>query len=140
MKPFTLIALALLSFTVTAGEVVLLDGGTNNVPCASTNTYTTKIIQLNGLTDVAFQASFKSYSTTNVETQLLFFDTSLDKTLWQTNAHVWGITLQTNTTVVKATNFSLGAIPYIRLSGVGNCATESTNWVTNVAVKAFRKD
>lgn len=117
-----------------------LNGGTNNIAGASTNTYAYPIA-LTRYDKVTFGATFAPVSTA-VANVTFYFDTSIDGTNWSTNAFVWpvsgaGYTAGQRVTVL--TNISSESVGWYRLGSVGNTNSGAvTNLLFEYAVKPSR--
>ena len=116
----------------------ILNGGTNNVPAATTNNYQAVITPFTfatttkgwiGLTAACSGASTATYDAT--------FDTSVDGIKWQTNA--FQIRLTGNGTASVTTNYAIPAgflAPQVRLATWAN-TNAATTVLTNLNVSAF---
>ncbi len=135
----TITALALLTLGVNAGQQpTTLNGGTNNVAAASTNTY--------GGSGVAFatanssvlslQATF-SCNGTNAQAVTLVLDSSNDNANWQTSTLRWPITANGTNTVTAVTNLSVGGQQVTRAHLVEN--PNATVAVTNLTLTGWTK-
>lgn len=143
-----LFAAALLAAIVTATMPALaestglqvtdrLNGGTNNVAAASTNTYisgTTFTTTKSSTINIDVRIKLDGAGTAGVP---IWFDGSIDNSNWVTNG-ILGITLTAagTATVVASTNLNTLGFAYVRVGRVGNLNAQN---VTNITIKAFAK-
>lgn len=114
-------------------------GGTANVAASTTNTTfattnTTMLEVTRGL-DIAIQPYFK-LNGTGTSPVVLKFDTSIDNTRWTVAAQSITITANGTNEVSKVSNFTLGAVGYIRLSQIEN---PNASAITNLTIGYAQK-
>ena len=105
---------------------------TNNTSCSATNAIVDCTRQKDVLLVVKAQLSGAGTTANTVTVQQ-----SLDRSNWTSlTAFTW--TPAGATYVVTATNLTINAVPYIRVSSIAN-HTSNTGYITNYTVKAFVK-
>ncbi len=113
-----------------------LNGGTNNVAAATTNTYSLPSFPVIYGKEVSFLVSAQMAANTN--TDLVFvFDRSVDAVNWETNTFSLTLTCNTTNQSQLGTNFNAGGYPFYRLDSIQNPNTQSAT--TNVIVKSVYK-
>lgn len=124
-------------YTVTT----LLNGGTNNVAGASTNSYSSATYVVPGIakySDVAIQISGKGLDATNAAAWSVVFDKSVDGVTWGNNSPLTIAVTPAGTAVrTVVTNITLGPIGYLRLNSILNLS--SADAITNITVKVAVK-
>lgn len=114
-----------------------INGGTNTVANATTNTYSFTIPLL-GQGDVVIQPVFK-LTGSGTSAVAFTFDSSADGTNWHTGTLVLSVTAAGTSTVTAQTNWTVNALGYLRLNTVGNPnATTVTNLNVLLATKPDR--
>lgn len=134
----TLVTLALAPVSQAQFNVefpTLTTPATLNVGVTSTNTtmYLTNgigTITVRGL-NVVIQPQFSLY-TTGTSPTVWTFDESADNSHWTSGTRTITITANGTNVVSGAANFIVGAMPYLRLSGVTN---PNASAITNIVVK-----
>jgi hypothetical protein len=112
-----------------------LNGGTNAVAAASTNSVTTPTFTVAYSSDIALQPSFKLQGS-GTSAVVFKFDTSLDGTVWQAASFNISITPAGTALVTKVVSTAIGSTPYVRLSSIENPnATAITNLMLNATMK-----
>lgn len=109
---------------------------TNAIPATTTNTTvrSSTIVVTAGL-DVAIQPSF-NLADTGTDTIVLKFDESIDNTNWTDAVRSISIVASGTNTVSKVSNFTVGAVGYLRLSQVQN---PSARAIQNLVIKTATK-
>ena len=136
----TVSAAAVVMFSAHAGQqATTLNGGTNNIAAASTNTIRTTSVAVNVARDTALQVTVVTAPSNVASTNTITFDWSIDNANWMTNAtnvqFITSAAYATNTTVY---NFPMGGVPYYRIGTFGN--SNAAVYFTNVNVLAFTKN
>lgn len=138
-----LAAVSLLAATITAQaqfqsglQSTILNGGTNNIASAATNTYLNATFTGTRASHLLVEAVF-SCTASNGASVTIRFDGSLDNSNWETNAiNAWAITANGTSTVLKSTNLDMLGFPFIRAEVVENPGPAA---VTNLVLRAFEK-
>jgi hypothetical protein len=109
---------------------------TNAIPATTTNTTvrSSTIVVTAGL-DVAIQPQF-NLADTGTDTIVLKFDESIDNSNWTDATRSISIVANGTNTVSKVSNFTVGAVGYLRLSQVQN---PSARAIQNLVVKTATK-
>ena len=140
MKRFTLF-LAVLAFAAVSASaqnwtrIIDPTGTSNNVAAASTNSYLLTLDATDQL-NVGFCYSAKCVAT-NSTTTTITFDSSIDASLWQSNAYTFTIAQSGTTPVTLVTNVSVGGVNYLRLNSIGNPG--SVGALTNITFQYSAK-
>ncbi len=114
-----------------------LNGGTNNVPAATTNTYNFPIT-MTKFEDVFIQPVFK-LNASGTTPAVFTFDESADNTNWVTRTSTLTITPAGTTTVTGRTNITVKSAGYSRLGTVENSGSAAiTNLLVLRALKPTR--
>ena len=135
---FSLIALVCLTFSASAQNwttIISSTGMSNNIAVASTNSYLLTLDATEQL-NVGFLYSAKCMAT-NGTTTTITFDSSIDGSLWQSNAYTFSIAQNGTTPVTLCTNIPIGGVNYLRLNSIGNPA--SVGAVTNITFEYSAK-
>mgnify|MGYP003352311666 CR=1 FL=1 len=110
---FSLIALVCLTFSASAQNwttIISSTGMSNNIAVASTNSYLLTLDATEQL-NVGFLYSAKCMAT-NGTTTTITFDSSIDGSLWQSNAYTFSIAQNGTTPVTLCTNIPIGGVNY----------------------------
>lgn len=135
----TIITLALLSSTLGAFaglKTTTLNGGTNNIAAATTNSTPLTAIPVTGSDNLAMQVSFLVVGGTTNNTFGVSLDRSIDNTTWETNFTFLVCEASPGIANVTQTNWNTGGFAYFRVSEVRNALT---NAVTNLNVRFYYK-
>ena len=130
--------LGLLAVTASAQQyqaTTILNGGTNNVAAATTNSSVAQIIGLTRFDSAVFEVNFKL---TGAGTSAVVYkiDESADGTNWVTNTRSLSVTANGGTTVVGLTNFTVNSVGYLRWNVIEQ---PNANALTNHVVRVWTK-
>lgn len=129
------VLLALTSLDAFAQQIQnLISSSTTTVPAQASNALATAFSTTRGK-DVYIQASF-ALTGAGTSGVLFSFDTSADNSVWQTGTHSFWIPASGTTAVKHATNWTINAVPFMRLNIIHNT---NAAIVTNLVVKAVVK-
>jgi len=126
-----LVAFTFVASAQNAGSYQALNGGTNNVTAASTNTYSLTQ-SIDEFDNVGIQVSFVASADTNGNV-LVKFAKSLDSTTYETTPSITlTVPLNGTNTSCVVSNFSLPSVATLKLTSIEH--TNSACYVTNVTV------
>jgi len=135
MKPLRVL-LALSALTICQvgwAQFVYLNGGTNNVAAASTNSYAASgVYGTSRMLSISITAQFAGGGGTNSGTLVALFDRSTDGSHWQSNSASATLTLSGTAQATAITTFDMGGVTVYRLASVAN--TNLWLSVTNLAI------
>jgi hypothetical protein len=117
-------------------QATTLNGGTNNVATATTNTSFAVIMPCVRSTVIAPQVTFK-LNGAGTDTIVFKFDHSVDGSNWKSAGTSLSVAANGTTLVTGNTSIAAGGIGYIRLSTVENPSSSS---VTNLVLKYATKN
>jgi hypothetical protein len=136
IKLLTLCTFLVAASAFAQSPVTLINGGTNNIPADTTNTYSLVLGRFPGsVTAVAADIKLAGAGTAGV---LFTFQAGVDGSNWDT-AKTFTLRANGNGTAVNTTitNFTVSGYPYLKLVSAAN--TNATA-VTNLTVKYTIKD
>ena len=120
-----------------AGTVYLgtFNGGTNNIAAASTNTYTTAVIDVNEFDNVGYRISIKPVST-STGTVVFSFSDGVGNTYESTASRTVTVTLSGTSTIETVGNFSTPGSGQLQL---GTITSTNAMAMTNIVVQLNKK-
>lgn len=121
-----------------AGTVYLgtFDGGTNNIAAASTNTYTTAVVDVNEFDNVGYRISVKPISTSTGTVVFSFFD-GVGNTYETTASRTVTVTLSGTSAIETVGNFSTPGSGQLKL---GTITSTNAMAMTNIVVQLNKKN
>lgn len=139
MKRILILILILSAPSLARAQLVFLNGGTNNVAAATTNSYTgvTGVIGTARMLTFSLTAQYLGGSGANAGTTTATFDSSTDGSNWKLGVFTITLTLAGTSASTALSTIDSGGVTAWRLSTLGNphATLPVTNVVLNVGYK-----